>query len=266
MKIVTLIENVVYKGGLYAEHGLSLYITAGSRKILFDTGQSGLFIDNAKQLGIDIADVDVLVLSHGHYDHTGGLHAFLEINSKAIVYANGEIFMPKYKGKVHFNGMKSCESAKERFSFIDSVTQLNLDVFIFPNIDLYHPVDTNFKMLYKKVGDSFYPDDFADELFMVIRKNNHINVITACSHRGISNICTTAQNHFNLPVNMIVGGFHMKDCGTEQYLHIIEYFRQLKPKLIGVCHCTGIEKYAGLKNDLASKVFYNFTGNEITIK
>jgi 7,8-dihydropterin-6-yl-methyl-4-(beta-D-ribofuranosyl)aminobenzene 5'-phosphate synthase len=65
---------------------------------------------------------------------------------------------------------------------------------------------------------------------------------------------------------MIIGGFHMKDCSAEQYLHIANYFRDLKPSLIGVSHCTGIEKYAELKNDLASKVFYNFTGNEITIK
>lgn len=109
MKIITLIENVVNNGNLLAEHGLSLYITTNNRKILFDTGQSGLFIQNAEKLGIDIADVDILVLSHGHYDHTGGLQAFLEINYKATVLAKKDIFFPKYSGKTRYIGMNSSD-------------------------------------------------------------------------------------------------------------------------------------------------------------
>ena len=83
MKISTLIENLVNKKGLSAENGLALYIETGNKKILFDTGQTGLFMKNAKVLGISIEDIDILVLSHGHYDHTGGLYPFLAKNNKA---------------------------------------------------------------------------------------------------------------------------------------------------------------------------------------
>lgn len=95
MRIVTLIENLVYKQGFIAEHGLAIFIETENRKILFDTGQSGLFLQNAQKLGIAIDDIDGLVLSHGHYDHTGGLYPFLEKNSKAKIFAKKRHFHSK---------------------------------------------------------------------------------------------------------------------------------------------------------------------------
>jgi 7,8-dihydropterin-6-yl-methyl-4-(beta-D-ribofuranosyl)aminobenzene 5'-phosphate synthase len=99
----------------------------------------------------------------------------------------------------------------------------------------------------------------------VIKKNERINIITACSHRGITNICATATEHFKLPVGLILGGFHMKECTSEEYVAITYFFSQLQPQRIGVCHCTGIDKYADLRNDCDVNVFYNFTGSEVNI-
>jgi 7,8-dihydropterin-6-yl-methyl-4-(beta-D-ribofuranosyl)aminobenzene 5'-phosphate synthase len=265
MRIISLIENTVNKTGLVAEHGFSLYVETDSRKILFDTGQSGLFIQNAKKLGIDIADVDILVLSHGHYDHTGGLNAFLGVNQKATVYAKKEIFSPKYSGINRFIGTPADDAVIKRITFVDTIFELVEDIFIVPDIKIYHPVDTNFNMLYKKSGESFYPDDFTDELFMVIRRNGKINIVTGCSHRGITNICSTAENYFKLPVHLIAGGFHMRGCADEQYRHIVTYLQSIKPDITGVCHCTGVEGYVGLSNDLDSKVLYISTGDEISL-
>jgi 7,8-dihydropterin-6-yl-methyl-4-(beta-D-ribofuranosyl)aminobenzene 5'-phosphate synthase len=252
---------------LVAENGLSLFIDTGEKKILFDTGQSGLFLQNAQKLGINISEIDALILSHGHHDHTGGLYPFLEINKKAKVYAKKEIFVPKYKGKTRFIGTSFNEKIlNDRLIFVNSTTEVTSDLFILPTIELYHEIDTNFSNLFKNEGPSICPDKFDDELFLVIRKNKHINILTACSHRGITNICDTATAHFKLPVNLILGGFHMKDCGIGQYVHITHYLRALRPKLIGVCHCTGVEKFSEMIDECDSKVFYNFTGNEITIK
>jgi 7,8-dihydropterin-6-yl-methyl-4-(beta-D-ribofuranosyl)aminobenzene 5'-phosphate synthase len=267
MKIITLIENLANSPGLVAEHGLSLYIDTGHKKILFDTGQSGLFIQNAQKLGIDIRKIDLLVISHGHYDHTGGLYQFLEVNKKATVYAKKEIFTPKYSGKTRFIGTQPNEEIlADRFNFVQTLTEVTPDVFIVPTIEIHHDIDTNFTNLYKKEGISFRADMFDDELFIVIRKNDHMNILTACSHRGITNICETASTYFKLPVNLILGGFHMKDCGVEQFAHITYYLHNLQPKLIGACHCTGVEKFAEMMGERNSKLFYNFTGNEITIK
>ena len=111
MRIITLIENVINSGNLQAEHGLSLYIETDKQKILFDTGQSDMFIQNAHKLGVNIEDIDSLVLSHGHYDHTGGLYTFLEKNSKAKCMQNKTYLFPNIAAKRALLAqctMKSC--------------------------------------------------------------------------------------------------------------------------------------------------------------
>lgn len=266
MKIITLIENLTYKQGLVAEHGLSLYIESADKKILFDTGQSGLFMQNAQKMGINIEEIDSVILSHGHYDHTRGLYPFLQKNTKAKVYAKNEIFTPKYHGQNRFIGIDKNEALlTNRFVPINAITEIYQDVFIMPDIPIQNPVDTHFRGLTIKQNNEFITDEFNDELFLVIKQNEQINIITACSHRGITNICKTATGYFKLPVNLILGGFHMKECTSVQYVEITNYLKILNPKSVGVCHCTGIDKYAELRNDCDTAVFYNFTGSEFNM-
>ncbi|MBN2485782.1 MAG: MBL fold metallo-hydrolase [Bacteroidales bacterium] len=266
MRIVTLVENLVYKQGLAAEHGLSVYIETENKKILFDTGQSAAFINNAKLLGINVAEIDAVIISHGHYDHTGGLYPFLKQNSKALVFVKEELFVPKYHGNDRFIGICKDELLlKNRLFYIDKVTEIEKDVFIMPDIKIYEKLDTHFKGLNIKDIEGLKTDEFSDELFLAIKSNNQINVVTACSHRGITNICKTAVGHFNLPPGLILGGFHLKDCSLEQYNFIIEYFKSSGTQSIGVCHCTGVEKFANMQHDLNMHVFYNYTGHEIIL-
>jgi 7,8-dihydropterin-6-yl-methyl-4-(beta-D-ribofuranosyl)aminobenzene 5'-phosphate synthase len=266
IKIVTLIENLVYQQGLFAEHGLSVYIETESSKILFDTGQSGLFLQNAHKMGIEIKEIDFLVLSHGHYDHTGGLYPFLEKNKKARIYAKKEVFIPKYKSHQRFIGtLQQDELLKDRLQFADKITEIAENVFVMPDILVTNPDDTHFTGLYKIADKELITDEFEDELFLAIRRNNRINILTACSHRGITNICTTATDYFKLPVGLILGGFHLKDSKADQFDQIIQYFKKLNPKSIGVCHCTGVEKYAAMQHACDIPLFYNFTGKEIIL-
>jgi 7,8-dihydropterin-6-yl-methyl-4-(beta-D-ribofuranosyl)aminobenzene 5'-phosphate synthase len=266
MRIVTLIENLVYKQGLFAEHGLAIYIETKDCKILFDTGQTGLFLQNARTLGIHIEEIDFLVLSHGHYDHTGGLYAFLEKNGKAKVYAKTEIFTPKYSELTRFIGTpKNQELLKDRITHIKEITEIAENIFIFPEIQINHVLDTHYNGLNIIKDGKLIQDEFDDELFLGIKRNEEINIVTACSHRGITNIIDTVNRHLHLPVNLIIGGFHTKNCTSEQYTHIIKYLRKMQPRRLGVCHCTGIEKYAEMVKDLDFDVFYNFTGCEIAI-
>lgn len=252
--------------GLFAEHGLSLYVETDNRKILFDTGQTGLFIQNAVNLGVNIEDIDCLVLSHGHFDHTGGLIPFLKQNSNATVYAKRGIFTPRYNRENRFIGTDGEETQlANRLVWVDEVTELDEGVFIMPNIPFIHQVDTHCNGFTKKVQNEIIPDDFEDEQYLAIRRKNKINILTACSHRGITNICSSVTDYFKLPVNLILGGFHLKECTTEQYIHITHYLRLLQPKSMGLCHCTGIEKYADLHGECDGHLFYNYTGNSITI-
>lgn len=266
MKIVTLVENLVYQQGLQAEHGFSLYVESAEAKILFDTGQSDLFVSNARKMGIAIEQVDILVLSHGHYDHTGGLYAFLEINKKAVIYAKPGIFAPKYRSGNRFIGTLLKEDLPlERFRFVEQVTRLTGDIFLMPEIMISYPEDTHLEGLFRMAENELVPDLVDDELFMAIRLGNKIHILTACSHKGITNICTTAKAYFNLPVGVVLGGFHLKNATSEQITHTIQFFNQLKPNSIGVGHCTGVAQYGAMAKDCQAYLFYNYTGKEVNI-
>jgi 7,8-dihydropterin-6-yl-methyl-4-(beta-D-ribofuranosyl)aminobenzene 5'-phosphate synthase len=264
MQITTLIENHVELRSLYAEHGLSILIDTGTKKILFDTGQSDKFLFNAMKLGIDIMDIDYVVLSHGHYDHTGGLSAFLNLNKKAIVFCKKEIFISKYDHTNNFIGIVWQDNLfQDRFTFINSITELDDNLFIIPDVIIHHPIDTHFENLRVRIDDSLVADEMQDELFIVIRYEDKINIITACSHRGISNICETANDIFKLPFNLIVGGFHLKNSSQKQYKFIVDYINKLSPLAVGTCHCTGVEKFGSMQKDIKCPVFYNYTGRHI---
>ncbi len=266
MRIVTLIENLVYKQGLLAEHGLSYYIETKNKKILFDTGQSGNFLVNAKILGIDISDIDSVIISHGHYDHTGGLYSFLKVNHKATVYIKKEAFNPKFHGTERFIGIVYDPLLLDkRINYVSGITEIDTDIFIMPEIPVKNPLDTNFHNFKISTPHGFENDEFNDEVFLAIVKNRELSVISSCSHRGITNIIDAAINHFRLPVNLVAGGFHIRNCGAGQLEVITMYLDRFSVKSIGVCHCTGVEKYAELVCSFGTRVFYNHTGHTIDI-
>lgn len=264
--ITALVENLVYASGLKAEHGLSMYVQTDTAKILFDTGQTDAFIHNAKKLNIDIADIDFLVLSHGHYDHTGGLYAFLEQNSKALVFAKHDVFVPK----IHNDGRNIgtpyiAEKISDRIRFVDSKLEIAPNVFLYPTITIFNQIDTHFKGLMVQHESGNVEDVFSDELFIVIDQEHTISILTACSHRGITNICKTATEHFQKPIQTVIGGFHTKDASELQYNFIKNYFNEYPVEKIAVCHCTGINHFARMVYDIDSHVVYNHTGKKILL-
>ncbi len=266
MRIITLIENLVYKQNLVAEHGLSYYIETGQKKILFDTGQSNNFLNNAKTLGIDISDIDAVIISHGHYDHIGGLYPFLKVNHKAKVYIKKEAFYLKFNGTERFIGIGYDSYLLEgRITYVTGITEIDRNVFIMPDISINNPVDTNFHNFKVSTSHGFENDEFNDEVFLAIVKNRELSILSSCSHRGITNIIDAAVNHFSLPVNRVIGGFHIRNCGAGQMKAIMMCLDRFSVKSIGVCHCTGVEKYAELVCSLGQRVFYNHTGYTIDV-
>lgn len=266
MRITTLIENLVYDKGLVAEHGLSLYIELAGKNILFDTGQSGLFMHNASQLGVKIEDVDILVLSHGHYDHTGGVKAFLSVNKKADIYTGKGFFDAKYSSR---NGFIGAQLAEEEFNgrlkYVEDVISLD-ELYIMPKAHLFFPDDLNNRGLQLGTEQGFIDDTMEEEIYLVIKSKgtDHINIISACSHRGITNICQSAIEYFNCKVGLILGGFHTKGESDKKVDTIIDYLKSVNPLLLGVCHCTGVEHYGEFSHS-GLQVFYNFTGKITTI-
>lgn len=259
-KITTLAENSVYGKGLQGEHGLSLFVETGENKLLFDTGASDLFIRNARLMGIDLSEVEYVILSHGHRDHTGGLHAFLQLNTRAEIVCKEEVFRPKFKNDRE-NGMQHPETLdRSRFRLIDTVTELVPGVFVFPDIRITDKHDTHFEHFFTEIDGEIRPDKFEDELVMVLKDEKHISVLSACSHRGITNMIRTVQETFPLPLKLVMGGFHIHNAGNEKFSVISGFLGMKLPKRLGVCHCTGIDQYALFRQQFSDRVFYNYTG------
>ncbi len=264
MRVITLIENLVYQRNLLSEHGLSFYIEGNNKKILFDTGQTNGFIHNAGVLGIDLSAIDAVVISHGHYDHAGGLYDFLKINQKAKVYLKEGAFYPRYHGE-KFVGVNRDSIVENRIEYVHERTKIDDGIFIMPDITIKYPEDTHFEHFQVSINNKLMQDTFEDELYMAVVKNNLLTVISSCSHRGIINILEAARAQFDLAADTVLGGFHIRACKEEKLGNLLNYFSRLAPRSIGICHCSGVEKYAWLLQHLGQKVFYNHTGKAILI-
>ena len=192
VRITTLVENSTFRPGLLAEHGLAFWIECGQRRILFDTGQSDILIRNAKALGINLAETDAIVLSHGHYDHTGGLSAVLDIATKAIVYLHPAAIEPKFgrKGpKCRPIGMP--EHAKETIRSREVVrTEKPTQIYRRITVTGQIPHINNFE----DVGGAFFLDEscqksdkLLDDQTLFIESPKGLVVVFGCAHAGVVN-------------------------------------------------------------------------------
>ena len=265
-KITTIIDNCVYGHILQAEHGLSVYIEKNGYKYLFDTGSSDLFLHNARVLHIDLTEVDYLILSHGHGDHAGGLRAFMRQNQKAKIIVNKGFFDRKFKGDRENGVRHPDELDRSRFLTFDTTTLLHEGIYICPVIHIFNPADTHFSQFVVERGGTRIPDDFIDEQALVIREGNDLTLLSACSHRGITNIIRSIMPQFEgYHLRQVVGGFHIHMAGEEQCNLIAQFFQQYPECRIGVCHCSGVDQFARLYSLLGDRVFYNHIGTTLTV-
>lgn len=265
--ITTLVDNCVYGKNLKAEHGLSLFVDTGTHRFLFDTGASDLLLDNAQTLGIDLTTVDFVILSHGHRDHTGGLEAFLTLNTQAKVLAKPNIIHKKLTVR-HENGMPQLpQSMKDRFIYLEEFTEYVPNVFIVPQIAISYEEDTHRRGFFIEKEGEIVRDDFSDELVVVIKtKKGHV-LLTACSHLGVTNIVEQLKTHFNLlHLELILGGFHLMQSPKEEIERVAHYLADNVTGSIGLCHCTGVEAYPLFQKRLNEQVFYNHIGKEIKLE
>lgn len=243
---------------MQVEHGLSLYIETKENKILFDMGQTDLFYHNAITLGIDLSQVDIAIVSHGHYDHGGGLSTFLNINSRAPVYIHKDAFLPHYNGTDKYIGLNPSLKEDKRIVFTQNEHLIapSLTLFTCNEKERNHPGAPS--SLNEKVGDDFLPDDFRHEQYLLIYEESKSVLISGCSHKGITDIAEW------FTPDVLIGGFHFSKLPLDDNLEAMAKELDSYPTRFYTCHCTGTEQYEFMRGYM-SNLHYLSCGESITV-
>ena len=278
MKISMLIDDKRSSRFLNKEHGLSLYIETTSRKILFDTGATGTFIDNATNMGVNLKNIDLAIISHAHKDHSGGLTNFLGLNDQATVFIHSKAIQQYY---IKLLCLRKDISApievftkyRNRFCFIKDFTELGDNAFLIANFTRKYPLLKSSKSLLIKDNGGFVPDNFEHELALVINNDGKLVIICGCSHNGIENMIETVMECFpGIPIGAVVGGFHLMDFPRNVIQESKADIKVIGQRLsnynidkIYTCHCTGNRAFGILKEILGNKIDYLYTGMQVEL-
>ena len=288
MRVTALVENtcVNVPSQLQVEHGLSLFIqTETDLRILFDMGQGTLFARNAAILGCPIADVDVAVISHGHYDHGGGLGEFLLLNGHAPVYLHRDAFQPHYSLRdegLHYIGLDESLKDNPRIRLCAGCTSIIGNITAKERLDLK---EINI-ILFSEVTDNVLPpagnrrlfgpvknvcDDFCHEQNLIIREADKTILFAGCAHAGIVNIMLRAQEITGLPPTHVFAGMHLMKSGLSPAAEDL-YIQNLAEALLNfkgtqyyTMHCTGLEQYAKLKAKMKDRMEYLSCGQSVIL-
>ncbi len=272
LKITTLIENMPDAAGeLLYEHGLSLYIEFHGKKILFDTGQSGDFLKNAGKLGKSMKDLDAIIISHGHYDHSGGVPALLEVLERETpLYVGAGFFQKKHKllsdGSFRYNGnpfeKEALPEDKVRLRQVGcEVSTLWEDVLLFRGFERTSDFEALNPKFYVEKDGVLELDAFGDEVALGLRTEKGLVLVVGCSHVGISNILQSVSRWNGEPIYAVLGGTHLIEAEEERLEKTMDAFQACGVKCVAVSHCTGEAGIAKAQEVFGERFVLNNTGN-----
>ena len=264
MKITVLLENTACRADLYAAHGLSLYLEAAGRRILFDMGPDEGVLQNAKTLGVDLAAVDLAVLSHGHDDHGGGLAAFCRVNHTAPVYVHRRAvgdFCALAPGKEprHIGLPPEALALGKRLTLTGDETALAPGLTLFAGQEPVFDAMAASATLFEQTEAGFIPDDFGHEQNLLIEEGNRAVLVAGCAHRGIVNILAEARRRLGRDPDAVVGGFHLFQLPQDDPASAALIRRTGEALLPGdtvyyTGHCTGGYAYDMLQDILGDRL------------
>lgn len=274
INITTIVENTSSRRGLIGEHGLAFWLTFDSKNILFDTGQGLALENNFKKLKIPLKNVDAIVLSHGHYDHVGGLETVLNEVPNPKIYAHPDVFQQKYacdkngiSRKVGFlkgNLKEKCEG-KAEFILSKEPKEIFENLFVTGEIPRLND--------FEDTGGSFFldkecqiPDQLLDDQSLFFKSSQGTLIVLGCAHSGIVNTVEYIRHLTDdAPVYAVMGGMHLVNASQERINRTLEYLRKIQPEHIAPAHCTGIYAASKIWNEFPEQCFSCSVGNSFQI-
>jgi 7,8-dihydropterin-6-yl-methyl-4-(beta-D-ribofuranosyl)aminobenzene 5'-phosphate synthase len=254
IRITVLVENSVHRQGLVAEHGLSFHIQAGERSLLFDTGQTDLAVINAEAMRLPLDRVEAMVLSHGHYDHTGGVPAMLEVVPRARIYAHPAAFEKKFSqnsGPPREIGMSDCVAQairRQAGGFIETTARTEIMAGVFatgeiPRANTYE--DTGGAFVLDAAGAR--PDPLVDDQALVMDLGRSLVLLLGCAHSGVVNTLDHVRHLTGgKPVCAVIGGLHLGSAGEARIQQTMARLRDAHLEILAAAHCTGLPATAKL--------------------
>lgn len=263
MRVHVLMENTALSPGYAAEHGLSLFIETPKHRLLFDFGQGSRFADNAQAMGLDLAGVDAAFLSHGHYDHGGGIRAFLALNDHAPIYVRQEAFAPhaaRMKNEELMDvGIEAALADHPRLRPVPGRLCLDDEITLFSGVDARRLWPPDNARILRQGQAGFQPDDFSHELHLIVSQEEQDVLFTGCAHSGIADILAAATALRGKAPAAAIGGFHLaidEHAGSDALAFGERVAQALAPgeTRYFTGHCTGEGGVRLLQNRLPGRV------------
>ncbi len=261
---VTLVVDNLAREGLRSEHGLSFLVETDDGSVLFDTGQSGAWLHNLSVLGRDPQSIKAVAISHGHYDHTGGLAEAFREAPHARYYAHPACFEPKHARSE--NDAKYIGMPDEAVSRVSAFTLNTSAVEVLPGVVLSGEIPTSREIRidtrFQTGRDEFRQDTFQDEQCVIIRSEDSTAVLVGCAHRGVENNVQAAIDIAGIGrIDLLVGGFHLGNTDEDRLNALTDFLRDIAVRQIACCHCTGTSAYEYLRSKLGSRVVQGEAGD-----
>ncbi len=281
LKITLLTENTVRKRDLLAEHGLSLWIEHDRTRILFDTGQTDVYCKNAEALGIDLHTAQAIVISHGHYDHGGGLPDFPQagLPDKALpaIYIHPEAFDAKYSASrqqdeppraIGFPWEKQdLNQLGKHLVQSQPIQEIGHNLYLCSGIEATNDFELPQPTILKKVNGQFSPDPMRDEQVLVCTCAQGMVIILGCSHPGVVNSIEQVRKILgDLPVLGVIGGMHLENVSPERLQKTLDYFAKIDLAKIVPLHCTGSRATQAMIKRFGDRIIEAHVGDTVVFK
>ena len=275
MKIINLVENELGDSGCEAAHGLSFYVETENHKLLFDSSPSDVVIRNAKMLGVDLPAVDTVILSHGHYDHSGGILPFVQLNPKAKIYmqhnAGGEYYA--FDGEeqgFRYIGIDKKILSLPQVQLLKGDTKIDDELQVFTVDQRAYPLPSTNKRLRELCNGQYIQDEFHHEQNLLLTTGGKKILFCGCAHNGILNVMETLERKFgpaSIP-DLVIGGFHLmkrtefSEADTAEVTEIANHLKSYKAHF-ATCHCTGLPVFNQMKEIMGEQLSYVHSGDTL---